>query len=311
MVKLQVIPDVRVVRAFKGSVDFYTWKGISVARGWPRKPVVPPGTNIALQQPWLMEAMARYRAVGLVPSLELKWLVRHGTQTARDIFMTHYFGTTFTPSSSHWIGQSHASRAVSGLSPLDFPFIGLAGGSPGEPNGLTHKPSPPFPFPDPDSHYFTAYNYSLYWTDPTHLWLQALHTSDLPSRWPLFYDRPTFRPQYYFRRGIRFYGGPAWELKGPAIHFLSVSTAAYYVFRANVYLAYFNEPGKLFYTTTYASKGFGAYDHESIGFCPVLGVRMPEALPPSYPWSETQPSVLDDDPKYLAVPRMESPNNTI
>lgn len=30
-----------VVQAFRGTVDFYTWKSINVARVWPRKPVQP------------------------------------------------------------------------------------------------------------------------------------------------------------------------------------------------------------------------------------------------------------------------------
>jgi hypothetical protein len=38
MVRLQGVPPRGIVLGFKGSIDYYSWKGIPVARRWPRSP---------------------------------------------------------------------------------------------------------------------------------------------------------------------------------------------------------------------------------------------------------------------------------
>jgi hypothetical protein len=48
--RLLAMPQQEVIDGFKGSVDFYEWKGIPVARRWPRS----PGHNrvAAVQAQW-------------------------------------------------------------------------------------------------------------------------------------------------------------------------------------------------------------------------------------------------------------------
>lgn len=41
MVKLSGVPPRGVILGFKNVVDFYSWKGIPVARRWPRRPTQP------------------------------------------------------------------------------------------------------------------------------------------------------------------------------------------------------------------------------------------------------------------------------
>lgn len=38
MAKLLKLPGAKIISGFKGSVDFYLWMGIPVARAWPRSP---------------------------------------------------------------------------------------------------------------------------------------------------------------------------------------------------------------------------------------------------------------------------------
>lgn len=38
MVKLAGVPPRGVVLGFKGAIDYYSWKGIPIARKWPRSP---------------------------------------------------------------------------------------------------------------------------------------------------------------------------------------------------------------------------------------------------------------------------------
>lgn len=48
-VKLAGAPPRAVVLGFKGSIDFYTWKGIPVARRWPRSPGKTRAPQVAAQ----------------------------------------------------------------------------------------------------------------------------------------------------------------------------------------------------------------------------------------------------------------------
>ena len=36
MAKLIALPHQAIIDGFKGTIDFYVWKGLSVARKWPR-----------------------------------------------------------------------------------------------------------------------------------------------------------------------------------------------------------------------------------------------------------------------------------
>lgn len=38
MAKLAVMPHQDIISGFKGTIDFYIWMGIPVARRWPRSP---------------------------------------------------------------------------------------------------------------------------------------------------------------------------------------------------------------------------------------------------------------------------------
>lgn len=38
MAKLDKMPSLAIINGFKGTVDFYYWMGIPVARAWPRSP---------------------------------------------------------------------------------------------------------------------------------------------------------------------------------------------------------------------------------------------------------------------------------
>lgn len=37
MTRLEALPEDSIIKGLKGAVDFYYWKGIPVARKWPRK----------------------------------------------------------------------------------------------------------------------------------------------------------------------------------------------------------------------------------------------------------------------------------
>jgi hypothetical protein len=50
MAKLNAMPDKGTIDAMKGCVDFYLWKGIPVARKWPKYPKRAPSAREAQVQ---------------------------------------------------------------------------------------------------------------------------------------------------------------------------------------------------------------------------------------------------------------------
>ncbi len=130
MVKLAVLPDHGTIRALRGSVDFYTWKGLNIARSWPRKPKLPLSPSAIRAQAWLQLANGHYRASSNRVKGDFRWLQAATTWTARDSFMGYYFGTIPFP-----CGLPHAN----------------------DPN------PPPYPIPDPNHHYATVLATQLYY----------------------------------------------------------------------------------------------------------------------------------------------------
>ncbi len=179
MVKLIGLPDKDVIRAFKGSIDFYVHKGQARVRSWPRWTLTERSPRVVAQQPWLAEADAQYSALRPFTSWGLKQLARTGSFTSRDIFMKHYFGTCPDP----------------------VPY--------------THTPCPhptPFPFPDPVHHYQFPQGVRLREEANGDRFMDFLMPE---SARPYAYYRfiqvwssiaPAFHPLLYTRRGITYTG---------------------------------------------------------------------------------------------------------
>jgi hypothetical protein len=138
MVKLHTVPDSGTIRALKGSVDFYTWKGISVARSWPRKPKLPLAPAALQAQRWLQLANQHYRASSSLIKGDFHWLTLNTTWTPRDAYMGYFFGT------------------------IPWPREGLPGADPNP---------PPYPIPDPNSHYGAMQARVLITDSFSHPWL--------------------------------------------------------------------------------------------------------------------------------------------
>jgi len=154
MVKLSVIPDPKVIRAFRGNVDFYSWKGIAIARSWPKKPDQSQAPNIRLNQPHLTDATVAYRTLHIRLLLDLRYQASFGTFTSRDIFMKHYFGTSLTTigMSSRATHQHLYGRGPALLGLLRGRNLRLAAQT--HTPETVHRPPPAFPHPDPYEHYW-------------------------------------------------------------------------------------------------------------------------------------------------------------
>ncbi len=211
MVKIQTLPDPKVIRAFRGHVDFYSWKGIAIARGWPKKPDQSRAPNIRLQQPHLVDATKRYRDVSFLFKDSLTYQARHGAATARDIWMRHYFGTVpglaLDQKTNHPHQYGHTPAFMGPLRGRLSRFSAQL-----KPSVPGHQPPPAFPFPDQFNHYWGVLSAGPFSSSDTgDLFVSTLLT--IPGNWQIvtFNALPTLETQYSFRRGLRRLSWHAWS----------------------------------------------------------------------------------------------------
>jgi len=90
MAKLTKLPELAIISGFKGTIDFYVWKGQPCARRWPRS----PGHNRApaVQEGWPAFSYAASNWVNLPQ--EIKQLYNDmatGTKkTGKDLFIQSF-----------------------------------------------------------------------------------------------------------------------------------------------------------------------------------------------------------------------------
>lgn len=156
MAKLTNLPDPEIIRSFKGLVDFYTWKGIPVARKWPQHSPRPATPNEAQQQQWLQIANQLFAALSTRFYNAIRQQPSGTSLTPRDLFMRHYFGTALPGSGYVRDSDPHAR---------------------------------PFPIPDPNPHYIAILDFRVEYTSPSNCVLR-LKLSKSASAFARFYDKP-------------------------------------------------------------------------------------------------------------------------
>ena len=62
MVVLKKLPGQAIIDGLKGTIDYYLWKGIPVARSWPRRPEMP-------RSPAVQETAAQFAYIMQLSSL--------------------------------------------------------------------------------------------------------------------------------------------------------------------------------------------------------------------------------------------------
>lgn len=91
MAKLSELPAYHIISGFKGKIDFYVWKGLNIARKWPKKPLLPRAPAVAAAGAAWAELTAD---MSFVPP-ELRRIVAaifaHTSWTWRDAYTTAAF----------------------------------------------------------------------------------------------------------------------------------------------------------------------------------------------------------------------------
>lgn len=96
MVRLSGVPPRGVVLGFKGSIDFYSWKGIPVARRWPRKPTQPRTPAVQAQWPDFKTVTQGFKTID-ASVVDALYGMSSGTLfTTKDEQVSLYYGNAIT-----------------------------------------------------------------------------------------------------------------------------------------------------------------------------------------------------------------------
>ena len=98
MVRLQGVPPRGVVLGLKGIVDFYSWKGIPVARRWPRKPTQPRTPAVQAQYADFKAITQGFKTID-VSVVDAYYGMSSGTMfTTKDEAVSLFYGNSLTES---------------------------------------------------------------------------------------------------------------------------------------------------------------------------------------------------------------------
>jgi hypothetical protein len=90
MVKLAALPSLAVIAGFKGTVDYYEWMGIPVARQWPRSPGKVRSKEVEAQWPAFRYAAQEWKNLAADVQQAYKTLAESSGLDGRDLFTRGY-----------------------------------------------------------------------------------------------------------------------------------------------------------------------------------------------------------------------------
>jgi len=94
MAKLDAIPAEAIVSGFKGTIDFYVWRGIACARSWPRTPTMARSPAVQAQWPIFAIAITAWNHTPTYVRDRLTSQSSPTTLSARDLASKLYINST-------------------------------------------------------------------------------------------------------------------------------------------------------------------------------------------------------------------------
>jgi len=90
MAKLLVMPHQAIIDGFKGTVDFYYWMGIPVARGWPKSPGKMRSPAVRAQWPLWKYVASEWLNLSEAMQDAYRELATNSGLSGRDMFTRAY-----------------------------------------------------------------------------------------------------------------------------------------------------------------------------------------------------------------------------
>lgn len=92
MTRLLALPEDSIIKGLKGSVDFYYWKGIPVARAWPRKSTYTPSTQEQASRSQFGENLTALSSIPAEMVYGVPEALTNNGWTWRDAWVTSIYG---------------------------------------------------------------------------------------------------------------------------------------------------------------------------------------------------------------------------
>jgi len=92
MARLKALPAIDIIRGFKGTIDFYLWRGLPCARKWPRR---APGrrTEAEIASAALFgQVSTNYRLLAPMALAAFQDAAKDQPRTARDLYISAVYG---------------------------------------------------------------------------------------------------------------------------------------------------------------------------------------------------------------------------
>jgi len=101
--RLTALPSIDIIRGFKGTIDFYLWRGLPCARKWPRR---APGrrTDAEIASSALFgEVSTNYRLLAPLALAAFQEAAKDQPRTARDLYISAVYGHLHEASMSDFL----------------------------------------------------------------------------------------------------------------------------------------------------------------------------------------------------------------
>lgn len=90
MAKLTALPELSIIAGLKGTIDFYVWMGIPVARAWPKSPGHNRAPAVQAQWPRFTAAARLWPQLSPTVKEAYRQMAAGTAMTAKDIFFKTY-----------------------------------------------------------------------------------------------------------------------------------------------------------------------------------------------------------------------------
>lgn len=95
MARLTAMPELGIIAGYKGKIDFYYWRGVPVARTWPKSPGKSRSPRVSAQWPAFTAAAREWNNLSPAVQLAYKEMALHGGLSGRDLQVRSYMSGLF------------------------------------------------------------------------------------------------------------------------------------------------------------------------------------------------------------------------
>jgi len=93
MAKITKLPGLNIINGFKGTLDYYVWKGIACVRSWPRSPGHDRAPAVQSTWPAFTWASQNWQVLSEEVRQAYRNMAAGTNMTGRDIFVKSYLSS--------------------------------------------------------------------------------------------------------------------------------------------------------------------------------------------------------------------------